>query len=262
MNPDPRRHRVAARAITLLAFAVCGAFACDSTTTARGDAGVSPDADNASGATGSGGISSGGAVNGGASATGTGGKSASGGAKPASGGSESGGAASSGGRGTGGNGSGGRGAGGTTTADSGAATACSDAKLVWKTANKTNYTSYPAPNSDECIKYSGCMYEGEFAACNAKEPESWVQAHDIVAAFPDYDALKLHDLCLRSGQKTIVVTVLDTCADSDCSGCCTQNKGSADELIDVESYTNDRWGVDDGPIEWADLGPTKTSGCN
>jgi hypothetical protein len=106
------------------------------------------------------------------------------------------------------------------------------------------------------------MYEGEFAACDATESKSWVMAHDIVAVFPDFDSLKLHDLCLRSGSKTIVVTVIDECADSDCSGCCTQNKSSADELIDIESFTNDRWGIDDGAIEWADLGPTRTAGCN
>jgi len=139
---------------------------------------------------------------------------------------------------------------------------CEDAALVWRTANKTNFTSYPDPGSEECVKYNGCMWAGQFAACDDKRSETWVAAHDIVAAFPDFETLKLHDLCLRHGDSTLVVTVLDTCADSDCSGCCTQNQGSADELIDVESYTNARWGVDDGPIEWADLGPTRGSGCN
>ena len=139
---------------------------------------------------------------------------------------------------------------------------CSSANLVWKSANKTNYTSYPDPGSEECIKYNGCTWAGQFAACNGTQSEAWVAAHDIVSAFPDFTALKLHDLCLRKGQKLIVVTVLDTCADSDCSGCCTQNKGSADELIDIESYTDTRWGVPDGPIEWADLGPTHGQGCN
>ena len=114
----------------------------------------------------------------------------------------------------------------------------------------------------ECVEYSGCEYEGLFSACPDKRSLSWVQTHNIVAVFPDMNKLKLHDLCLRSGGKTIVVTVLDECADSDCSGCCSQNKGSADELIDVESFTNARWGVADGRIEWADLGPTKTNGCN
>jgi hypothetical protein len=139
---------------------------------------------------------------------------------------------------------------------------CDAAGLTWKTANKTNYTSYPDPGSEECVKFNGCTWAGQFAACDGKKPESWVSSHNIVAAFPDFDKLSLHDLCLRKGDKTILVTVLDTCADSDCSGCCTQNKGDADELIDIESYTDARWGVADGRIEWADLGPTKGSGCN
>ena len=141
-------------------------------------------------------------------------------------------------------------------------TACDDPGLVWRTANKTNYTSYPDPNSEECIEYNGCMWAGQFAACDEKKPENWVAAHDIVAAFPDFDDLELHDLCLRKGTKTLVVTVLDTCGDGDCDGCCTRNQGSADQLIDIESYTNERWGVPDGPIEWADLGPTRGSGCD
>jgi hypothetical protein len=137
---------------------------------------------------------------------------------------------------------------------------CDAPGLVWKSANKTNYTSYPAPGSDECLKFSGCEYEGLFAACEEKQTLDWVKAHNIVAAFP-LNNLELHDLCLKSGSKTIVVTVYDTCGDDDCDGCCTQNKGDKDELIDVESFTDQRWGVDDGAIEWADLGPTKSDAC-
>jgi hypothetical protein len=139
---------------------------------------------------------------------------------------------------------------------------CDDPNLVWKSANKTNYTSYPDPGSEECIEFNGCTWEGLFAACDDKKSEAWVSEHDIVAAFPDFEDLELHDLCLRKGSKTIVVTVLDTCADSDCDGCCTENQGNADQLIDLESYTNERWGVPDGPIEWADLGPTSGAGCD
>jgi hypothetical protein len=154
--------------------------------------------------------------------------------------------------------------------DTGAPTGCDTPNLVWHSANKTNFTSYPDPGSDECIKYNGCMYEGQFAACpNKVESKSWVSSHNIVSVFPNLNkssngigALALHDLCLKSGNKTIVVTVLDECADSDCSGCCTQNKGSKEELIDIESFTDARWGVQDGAIQWADLGPTKTMGCN
>ena len=106
------------------------------------------------------------------------------------------------------------------------------------------------------------MWEGQFAACDEKKTEAWVEAHDIVAAFPDFGDLELHDLCLRKGNKTLVVTVLDTCADTDCDGCCTENQGSAEQLIDLESYTNERFGVPDGAIDWADLGPTTGDGCD
>lgn len=142
------------------------------------------------------------------------------------------------------------------------AAACESGSLQWRSANKTNYTSYPDPGSDECVKYNGCMWAGQFAACDGKKSEQWVAAHNIVAAFPGFASLKLHDLCLRARGKTIVVTVYDTCSDSDCDGCCTENRGRADQLIDVESYTEKRWGVADGPIEWADLGPTRSGGCN
>lgn len=145
---------------------------------------------------------------------------------------------------------------GPTTSD------CNAAGLTWKSARKTWYTSYPDPGSEECIEFNGCMWAGLFAACNDKKTEDWVSKHNIVAAFPGFEQLELHDLCLKSGDKTIVVTVLDTCADEDCSGCCTQNQGDNDALIDLESYTNERWGVEDGVIQWADLGPTKAGGCD
>jgi hypothetical protein len=153
-------------------------------------------------------------------------------------------------------GMGGSGSGGSSGTD------CNSPNLVWKSANKTWYTSYPDPGSEECIKYNGCMWAGEFSACDQKRPEAWVASHNIVAFYPNFDQFKLHDLCLKSGSKTIVVTVLDTCGDSDCGGCCKQNQGTADALIDLESYTNERWGVQDGRIQWADLGPTKGDGCN
>ena len=151
----------------------------------------------------------------------------------------------------------------------GGAPSCDSPGLVWRSANKTSFTSYPAPGSPECIQYNGCAYEGQFAACSKTETKAWVSSHNIVSVFPNLHAssngigaLALHDLCLKSGTKTMIVTVLDECADSDCSGCCTQNKGSAQELIDIESFTDARFGVEDGPIEWADLGATKTAGCN
>ena len=179
-----------------------------------------------------------------------------------------GGSAGSGGRGSGGRGrSGGRGgaggsAGGAGGAGGSSGDPCTAPGLVWKTGAKTNFTSYPAPGSEECIVFSGCMYEGMFQTCSGVKSEDWVSRHNIIAFFP-LGTMGLHDLCLKSSTgKTIVVTVFDTCGDSDCNGCCTQNKGNADALIDIESYTDKRWGVPDGRIQWADLGPTKGGGCN
>ena len=143
--------------------------------------------------------------------------------------------------------------------------------LTWKSANMTVFESYPPPGSAECIQYSGCMYEGQFQDCANTMPLSWVQSHNIVSVFPDSNTLAYHNLCLKDSQsgKSIVVVALDTCADSDCSGCCTQNKGKADELIDVELNTDARFlnvGLDGGQgIQWADMGMAPASaysGCN
>lgn len=196
----------------------------------------------------------------------SGGSAGSGGSPAPSGASSGGGAIDgSGAPGSGGSATAGGGAvagGGAAVGGGSTAAGCDTPGLTWKSARKTYYTAYPDPDSEECVAYNGCTWAGQFAACSGKKPEAWVEAHDIVAAFPDFASLKLHDLCLRSGEKTIVVTVLDTCADSDCDGCCTRNQGDADALIDLESHTNDRWGVEDGRIEWADLGPTQGDGCN
>ena len=152
------------------------------------------------------------------------------------------------------------GAGGVTGGATGNAR-CDAAGLKWQTGSKTNYESYPT-SQQECVDFNGCAYAGLFSSCgDNKKSMAWVMSHNIVSAFP-LDNLSLHDLCLRANGKTIIVTVLDTCSDSDCNGCCTENRGNADALIDVESFTDMRWGVDDGPIQWADLGPTTGGGCN
>jgi hypothetical protein len=193
---------------------------------------------------------------------GAGGRGSSGASAMSGAGGPSGRGGMSGGSGSSAAGSGGAPASTDAGVDAQAGAACESASLQWRTARKTSYTSYPDPGSEECVKYNGCMWAGQFAACDGKKTEQWVASHNVVAVFPDFKSLKLHDLCLRARGKTIVVTVYDTCADSDCDGCCTENRGSADQLIDVESYTEQRWGVTDGMIEWADLGPTQSGGCN
>lgn len=147
------------------------------------------------------------------------------------------------------------------TAAENAQARCSDPALIWRTGKKTNYTSYPEPGSEECIDYNGCFWEGQFTACEGKLEEQWVSVTDIAAVFPHFKELAHHELCIKSGDKVMIVNVIDSCGDADCDGCCTENKGSADALIDLESYTNTRWGLADSDIEWADLGERTEHVC-
>ena len=132
----------------------------------------------------------------------------------------------------------------------------------------TVFQSYPPPNSPECIQFSGCMYEGQFAYCPGQtESPSWVQSHNVVSFFDGQSgSMGDHRICLKYGNQSIVGEVLDTCSDSDCCGCCTQNKGNADALIDVELGLDSRFlnvGINGGQdgIQWADLG-TDPKACN
>lgn len=93
-----------------------------------------------------------------------------------------------------------------------------------------------------------------FAALPDEQPESWVKANNIIAVHSkDFKTYKLKTLRLRKGSKSIDAKVYDMCADSDCSGCCTANSKETGFLIDIEKYTKERFGVEDGIVEWACL---------
>jgi hypothetical protein len=125
--------------------------------------------------------------------------------------------------------------GGSLTGGNGGGPAASD----YRNANLTNFESYPDPNSEECIKYNGCMWAGQFAAVDGVQPESWVSSHNIVAVHEkDFETYKLKTLRLRQG---------------DCDGCCTKNSAQTGFLIDIEKYTMQRFGSGDGVVEWACL---------
>jgi len=125
--------------------------------------------------------------------------------------------------------------------------------LVWRTANLTNFTSYPAPGSDECENYNGCMWAGYFAFVDGKKSESWVMQHNIVAVHSKDDEYALKTLRLKQGSHQLDVTVYDECSDSDCDGCCTENSSETGFLIDIEKYTMQRFGSGDGIVQWACL---------
>jgi hypothetical protein len=134
------------------------------------------------------------------------------------------------------------------------ATCAHDRSLVFRRANLTSYESYPAPGSEECIRYSGCKYEGLFSFVDGKQPESWVQAHAIAAVHSrDAARYRRKTLRLRQGSHHIDVIVYDQCSDADCDGCCTEHSRETGFLIDVEKYTMQRFGAHEGVVEWACL---------
>lgn len=124
---------------------------------------------------------------------------------------------------------------------------------TWRLANLTNYTSYPDPNSEECLYYNGCLWAGYFAFVDGQMPESWVQSHNIIAVHSkDAETYRLKTFRLRQNGREIDAVVYDMCADSDCNGCCTANANAngIGFLIDIEKYTMERFGSGDGIVEW------------
>ncbi|KAL4451342.1 hypothetical protein ABPG77_009414 [Micractinium sp. CCAP 211/92] len=131
----------------------------------------------------------------------------------------------------------------------------------WYTATATYYNSYPpcchdsSADQSECDDYSGCQWEGQFAALDGKQSKSWVKKNNIVSFFepPNSQNRKEWDrkwknktLRLRNPDTgaTLDVKVLDTCDDADCDGCCTHNANkNGGHLVDLEYYTAKRfWG--------------------
>ncbi len=123
----------------------------------------------------------------------------------------------------------------------------------WHEANLTHFTSYPDPNSEECIKYNGCKWAGMFAFVEDQKSEEWVSNHNIIAVHSrDAGQYALKTFEIKKGDKTIQAKVYDECADADCDGCCTVNADAngVGFLIDMEKYTVARFGADDGIVEW------------
>ena len=129
------------------------------------------------------------------------------------------------------------------------------ADTVWHQANLTWYTSWPEPESEECIEYNGCTWAGYFAGVEGQMTEEWVSEHNIIAVHEkDWEKYKLKTFRLRMNGSTIDAVVYDMCSDSDCEGCCTKNAGKIGFLIDIEKYTRERFdGNGDGVVEWTCL---------
>ena len=134
-------------------------------------------------------------------------------------------------------------------------TAAAPADTVWNKAYLTWYISWPDPGSEECVKYNGCEWAGYFAGLEGQQTEQWVSEHNIISIHEkDWDKYNGKTFRLRQNGHTIDAVVYDKCADSDCDGCCTQNAGQLGFLIDVESYTCEKFSGSkegcDGIVEW------------
>ena len=132
------------------------------------------------------------------------------------------------------------------------------ADTVWNKAYLTWYISWPDPGSEECVVYNGCEWAGYFAGINGQQTEQWVSEHNIISIHEkDWGKYRGKTFRLRQNDNTIDAVVYDKCADSDCDGCCTQNAGDLEFLIDVESYTCERLTGSkegcDGVVEWTCL---------
>ena len=137
-------------------------------------------------------------------------------------------------------------------------TAAAPADTVWNKAYLTWYISWPDPGSEECVKYNGCEWAGYFAGIEGQQTEQWVSEHNIISIHEkDWDKYNGKTFRLRQNGHIIDAVVYDKCADSDCEGCCTQNAGNLGFLIDIESYSCERFSGSkegcDGIVEWTCL---------
>jgi hypothetical protein len=130
-------------------------------------------------------------------------------------------------------------------------------KRGWRTAQLTTFTSYPRcckgspaydPHADksECQDYSGCKYQGEFAAIGKKSFE-WVKDNAIIAFYDNADKSGKEfnkkyggkKIRLRKNGKEFTALIADTCGNQDCNDCCIKNsKGGF--LVDMEYWTAQR----------------------
>ena len=75
-------------------------------------------------------------------------------------------------------------------------------------------------------------------------------SNNIIAVNQKDCDYRLKKLKITRGKCCVVATVYDLCSDSDCDGCCTENSKNTGFLIDMEKYTQQRFGCGDGVVHW------------
>jgi hypothetical protein len=141
---------------------------------------------------------------------------------------------------------------GNTTSNDDTTSNDSNAGLVWRSANLTNFTSYPEPGSAECIDFNGCTWAGYFAGLDGQQSVEWVERTNIAAVhMDDFWQYNGKTLRVRDSDSQVDVVVYDACSDEDCNGCCSQNMSDTGFLIDLEINTAWRLGTEHGIVQWA-----------
>jgi hypothetical protein len=126
-----------------------------------------------------------------------------------------------------------------------------DCGTPWYSASLTYYTSYPEPDSEECQSYNGCKWAGQFYGLDEVQSKEWVAKTNIVAVhLKDWDWLGSKQIRIRQNGKEIIATAFDACADADCNGCCTENLGTNNFLLDLEENTKQRFGSESGTVQF------------
>jgi len=130
-------------------------------------------------------------------------------------------------------------------------------------------------DTTECNPNSGnaCQWYGQLAYVPGNHELSYFKSNNIVSlystasgsAFP-YNGTYI--TVSKPGYNSFVALVVDTCADSDCDGCCTQNTGTTGWLVDVEYWTavanfgasGDECPACDGPVTFVPVnGPASST---
>jgi hypothetical protein len=107
----------------------------------------------------------------------------------------------------------------------------------------------------ECVFANGCAHQGNlpgyYTDDNVRGHVSleFLQTHNTIAFFDKsdpngqfwrqrYAAKTIHLIKQYKGQTyEFDAVIANTCADSDCGGCCSRNAGNLGYLVDMEYYT-------------------------
>ena len=85
------------------------------------------------------------------------------------------------------------------------------------------------------LTLTACRSDRDSGAPVRLDPETTARA--FFTTHGDINAYKNQKIRIDKGSKTVECNVVDTCADADCDGCCTENAGASGYLIDMEYWT-------------------------